>query len=449
MKLLKTLSAERSEITEAIVTIVDRAADEARDLSETEDKNLKELKTRADEIDVRAQELHEIQVKNLEAAALRSEINATEEPDERATGRVSVTAEPLTYREDNAEHTFFTDMYKAQVLSDPSAQQRMARHQNEMEIEHRADGTSSNWAGLVIPQYLADLATSKAAAGRVFGNICRSLPLPADGLTVNVSRITTSSSVAAQASENAALSETTLDDTLQTSNVNTYAGAQDISRQALDRGTNVESMIMEDLALQYATSLNADLLNGSGSSGTHTGILNVSGIGSVDKDDATPTAPETWQQVVKLLGVVTQNRFLAPDALVMAPRRWSYIAGGLDGNSRPLVNIAGNFPSNPAAVGSAAEYGFVGNIAGVPVYVDGSMPTNLGAGADEDRVIAMRRDDVLLWEQGSGAPMVARFDSVGSANLTIKIVGFGYSAFMVRDPNAVAVLEGTLLNATL
>ncbi len=125
MKLLKTLSAERSEITEAIVTIVDRAADEARDLSETEDKNLKELKTRADEIDVRAQELHEIQVKNLEAAALRSEINATEEPDERATGRVSVTAEPLTYREDNAEHTFFTDMYKAQVLSDPSAQQRI------------------------------------------------------------------------------------------------------------------------------------------------------------------------------------------------------------------------------------------------------------------------------------------------------------------------------------
>ena len=45
--------------------------------------------------------------------------------------------------------------------------------------------------------------------------------------------------------------------------------------------------------------------------------------------------------------------------------------------------------------------------------------------------------------------MVARFDSVGSANLTIKIVGFGYSAFMVRDPNAVAVLEGTILNATL
>ena len=60
-----------------------------------------------------------------------------------------------------------------------------------------------------------------------------------------------------------------------------------------------------------------------------------------------------------------------------------------------------------------------------------------------------RADDVLLWENGGGAPMLARYDSVGSANLTIKIIAFGYSAFMVRDPNSVCSLTGTLYNATL
>ena len=47
MKLLDQLVEERAEISEAQTGLVQRAADEERDLTETEDTNLKELATRA------------------------------------------------------------------------------------------------------------------------------------------------------------------------------------------------------------------------------------------------------------------------------------------------------------------------------------------------------------------------------------------------------------------
>ncbi len=95
----------------------------------------------------------------------------------------------------------------------------------------------------VVPQYLTALVAEKAP-GRP--SVCRHVPqcpLPADGMTVNISRITTASTAAAQASENAAISETDIDDTLLTANVRTYAGQQDISRQVIERGTMTEDII--------------------------------------------------------------------------------------------------------------------------------------------------------------------------------------------------------------
>jgi len=106
--------------------------------------------------------------------------------------------------------------------------------------------------------------------------------------------------------------------------------------------------------------------------------------------------------------------------------------------------------ANVIGIGGVAGYGgALFQIAGVPVVTDANIPTNLGAGTDEDRVITMRSDDVLLFEQNAGTPMLARFDGVGSATLTVRIVAFGYSAFAVRNPSSVAVNQGSLWNATL
>ena len=81
---------------------------------------------------------------------------------------------------------------------------------------------------------------------------------------------------------------------------------------------------------------------------------------------------------------------------------------------------------------------------------DGNMPTNLGSGTDEDRIIAVRRADQLLWEQGNGSPALLRMEQTAGGNLTVKMVVYAYSAFTAgRYPTAVSVLGGTGLNDTL
>ena len=82
MKLLDQLVSERAEIATAVEAVLDRAAEETRDLTEAEDKNLSDLTTRAKDLDARIADLREIQISHLEAAKLRAEVAATDEPEE-------------------------------------------------------------------------------------------------------------------------------------------------------------------------------------------------------------------------------------------------------------------------------------------------------------------------------------------------------------------------------
>jgi hypothetical protein len=112
---------------------------------------------------------------------------------------------------------------------------------------------------------------------------------------------------------------------------------------------------------------------------------------------------------------------------------------------QPVVATA----SNVLGTGELSYGAPTMSIAGLPVVTDSNIPTNLGTGTDEDAIIVMRSDDVILWEENGGAPLVVQYDSVGSGTLTVRICAYGYSAFLVRDPNSVAVITGTGLNATL
>jgi len=131
---------------------------------------------------------------------------------------------------------FLKDVVKQFLYRDIEAEQRLARHMQEERVERgqylqRAVGTGA-FAGLTVPQYLTDMYAPAVAALRPFADSCNKHPLPPDGMTVNISQITTATSAALQATENSAVSETNIDDTLLTENVQTAAGQQTLSRQA-------------------------------------------------------------------------------------------------------------------------------------------------------------------------------------------------------------------------
>jgi HK97 family phage major capsid protein len=443
MRLLDQLVAERAELTETVEGILTRAADDHRDLSDTEDANLNDLKSRADALDARIAELRHLQVSNLEAAAMRAEVAATDEPESRAAaGVVHVKDEPLTYSETRS-HSFFSDMYHSQVYGSPEASERLRRHRDEMAVEHR-DGTTANYAGLVVPQYLTQLAAELARAGRPFADQCTGLPLPADGLTVNISRVTTGSSAAVQAAENDAVSETDIDDTLLTVDVRTIAAGQQLSRQAIERGTGIDALVAADMMGAMATTLDNQLLNGSGSSGQLLGLTNVGGTNGVTYTDASPTAAELYSKIVDGIQQVNSNRYAGADLIVMHPRRLAFMQAGVDSSNRPLVVPTQNVPQNAMGVGPIAGYGNTGaSIAGLPVVTDANVVTNAGAGTNEDEIYIVRRADMLLFED-AGSPAMVRMDQTAGLNLTVTMVAYQYACFVAgRYPASISVISGT------
>ena len=447
MKLLDQLIAERSEISAMQTALVNRAADEVRDLTEEEDKNLADFQTRASELDRRIEDLRTMQEATLKADAMRAEVRAmnAENPEEApATGQAVVKEEPLTYRSDNShELSFVKDFIDSVVSKDVAATERIHRHQQEMLVTR--DGTTSNYAGLVVPQYLTDLAAPLARAGRPFADQCRNLPLPESGMTLNISRVTTGSSAAVQAAENDAVSETDIDDTLLTSNISTVASGQQLSRQAMERGTGIDALVTGDMASAMSTTLDNQLINGSGSSGQLLGISQVTGINSVTYTDGSPTVAEFYPKLLDAIQQINSGIYRATDLIVMHPRRLAWLQAGVDGNSRPLVLPQTNVPQNAMGTGPAAGYGNTGSqIAGIPIVTDANIRTDLGAGT-EDAVYVVSRNDMLLFEDGE---MMMRMDETAGLNLTLTLVLYAYCGFVPgRYPKAISAITGTGLIA--
>lgn len=452
MRLLQQLVNERATITASQTEILERAADNESDLTDTDVANLDGLAERAAELDARIEQLRDIESRNAAAATVRADLSeGTTTEDRQPTGAAVVRSEPTTYRE-GGPHSFFTDLFQAQINRNPVALDRITQHTREMVVDGvvTRDAGVAAAANLVVPQYLTSMAAQFLRAGRPFADICTRYPLPDDGMTINVHRTTTGVSAAIQASENASVSETDFADTVLTVNVRTIAGQIDMSRQLVERGTGIEQLVMADLANAYNTALDSGIINDDGTSGTHLGVINTSGIISRDTDDATPTAAEVWAQIVKGLGDVATQRYAPANIIVMHPRRWSFLMSALDGSSRPLFGYTETTARNPAGIGTA-DYGAVGTIHGVPVVTDANIPTDYGAGT-EDVVIIARREDLILWED-PGAPLMVRFEegqaaANNSASLTVKLVAYGYSAFTAgRYPTGICLYEGTSLIA--
>jgi HK97 family phage major capsid protein len=348
--------------------------------------------------------------------------------------------EPDMYRK-GGDHSFIADAWSSRQ-GDYKAQERLNKHQD---FEARDVGTGA-FTGLVVPQYLVDEYAPIARAGSAFYNAVPKKDLPAYGNKIEISRITTGSAAAEQASENSAVQETNMDDTLLTVNVDTIAGQQDVSRQALERGGqpgfSMENIIFQDLVAAYFGKLDELMIEGSGSSGQPLGIRNVSGQNTVTYTDGTPTVGEAFPKLADAVQKVNANRFAPATAILMHPRRWGFFTAGVDGNSRPLVLPAGNNPDNAVGVGDAAAYGnVVGNLLGLPVITDANITTTDGGGNDQDQIYVVKADDHILFEDNL---FQLKFEETNAGSLTTKMVVYGYVAFASgRYPTGITKIQGT------
>lgn len=442
--------------TKAILSI---ASQEGRsNLTAEEDERIAQLavardgaKSDAEGIKGKLANANKIKAEELESQRSVEQVTATGvKLPSRAYDQVArVGTEERTYNRgmDPTGEGFVRDIARQALFGEVQASTRLARHMQEERVERagvlteRAAGTGA-FAGLTVPQYLTDMYAPNAAALRPFADVCNKHPLPADGMSVNISRITTATGVALQATENTAVQETNIDDTLLSINVQTAAGQQTLSRQAIERGTGVEAVVMDDLFRRYATTLDSTLLNQATN-----GLTNVAT--STAYVDASPTGPELYPKILGAQsGVDTALMgFGTPDVVVMHSRRWAWLQSQLT-STWPMISqpgIATHAAGNNLATkyGSGAR-GILPN--GLVVIVDNNIGTTLGAGT-EDEIYVVPTSECHLWEMPN-APVFIRAEQPAASSLGVLMVLYGYFAYtFARFTNGVAKINGTGLIA--
>lgn len=420
-----SLREKRNAVLADADAIVAAAQTEARELTADEDARIAAALDSVRDLDAQIDKHVELEERAAKAAQTRAAMKI-----EQAVTQVK--SEPRTYTADSPQ-SFVVDAYRAQFQGDYAAQERLARHIREEQVERR-DVTSANFAGLLVPQFLTDLAAPLARAGRPTANVARKHQLPNAGLTLSISRVTTGTAVATQ-TEGAAVQNTDMDDTKLDITVKTIAGMQNVSRQALERGTNIDSLVMADLVAAYHTELNRQL------------VLEIGEASAVGFTDASPTVAELYPKLADAIQQVQTTYFAGPNAIIMHPRRLAFILAAVDGQNRPLAVPVPNFNGQPAfASGNGAPvYGNSGyTILGLPVITDATVVTNSGAGANQDEIYVVNTQEIHLWEQGGGEPMMLRFEQPKASELDVQMIVYGYSAFTSRRyPDAHRRIAGT------
>lgn len=426
--------AERQSKQDALIAM--RSAVEAGDATITNEHVTAAIAARdAADIALKATEAKVAELKREQAEderidKLAREVHPTGVERRAYDQQIRIGQEARTYRPDQDKRggQFVRDVVMSS-MGDFGAQERLSSHMREERTERaewfqRVAGTGA-FAGLVVPQYLTDLVAPAAKAGRPLANVMRSVPLPSDGMTVNISRITTATTNAIQ-TQGQAVSETDIDDTLLSVNVQTIGGSQTVTRQAVERGTGTLEVVLEDLARSYHTTLDNTIITqaATGLSAMATAIAYT---------DATPTAAELYPKLLAAPAAV-EAALLDQDpgdvVAVMHSRRWYWIQSQLS-STFPLIGQG--FGLNVAGTADgASKYGsgFRGFLpSGVPVIVDNNIPINLGAGVNEDEIYFISRNESFLWEDPS-APMLIRTETGPSVkSLGVDVVVYGYAAY--------------------
>jgi hypothetical protein len=262
-------------------------------------------------------------------------------------------------------------------------------------------------------------------------------------MTVNISLVTTPSAVGLQASElPAGVTAQSIDDTLLTENVQTAAGQVTLSRQAIDRGTGIEEVTMQDLFRRYATNLDSTLINQA-----------TTGLSALAVANNFTTTYNVQNFYSKIMGAAAgvEAALLAqanPTHVIMYSTRWWNLAAQVSANF-PFINVMGAaMPWQGGAMDPNSTYqtGIRGRLpSGLLVVSDNNVPNNLGASTNQDEVYVVASDECHLWEDPD-APVFIRAEQPKAAQLGVLLVLYGYFAYSFRRyASAVQKVSGTSL----
>lgn len=441
MKMSEILKARRAALVAERTALLDVEADAFSPESEA---RCTAINTEIADLDARTAEAVEAEHRDEVARAAESRRvpdGTVEVPGGQV--RVGTEANPIYRKGEPGGHSYFGDLAASQ-RGDRAAIQRLA------DSQERALVSSSATAGgsFAPPLWLVDEFIELARAARITADLVHGETLPGGVSSVNLPKVSTGTAVGITQTQATAITQTDMATTSVSSGITTISGGQKVSLELINQsGVAIDNVVLADLALAYASSLDSQVLNGSGANGQLKGLVTAgTTVTFTTTAPAVVSATATANFYGKVMGGISAmagSRLLGPDAIVMHPRRWAWIMNALDTQTRPLV-VPNGQAFNPVGTGGVAAQGPAGTLAGLPVYLDANIATNLGAATNQDQVFILRRDDHWLFESPVEA---ASFDATYAADNSIFFRVLGFAAFVTRHSASAQVIDGTGLVA--
>jgi HK97 family phage major capsid protein len=387
---LDRLNAQYDEIRDGIDAVVNRAADENRDVTEDEQKQVDRDKGRLSELTTAIEHYSGLETQNAKVVELRRTVPAAQ------VTRTAKEKEPEydIAREFPTPGDYAITVHRAWALKDPEARERLERA--------TAHQTTADNPGL-IPRPILGPVLNFMNASRPFVNSCTSRPLP--GPKFDRPRITQHVAVGKQAAEKTLTdSQKMIVDSLPVAAA-TYAGHLNISRQDIKWTTpGILNIVFDDFAAMYALATCTDAV--------------AQFMDSLTDNVAVPIATADHAGI-------TAAFYGAAAATVGAsgtPANTLYASPDMWGNLGSLTNETMGTPVFPSlSLDSQA-----GNPMGLRLVVDEHFPTG---------TLIMGPSQFNEWYEDLDGLM-----QVGEPDVLGQLVGYaGYAAFLNVNPDAFTV----------
>lgn len=460
LEIVEARLAELRKIADAAYeqrgALIDKAAAEKRGMTDDEQAVYDAAGTkRADAereigpLEARATELRDKAKAEAVDAAARVELGQTGE--QRSS---TLVKDPDVYARGNVQRSYFRDLAKSQLFGDADASERLRRHAAAAaDVEVRALGNTNTTGGsggeMAPPLWLVQDYVKLARPGRVTADLFKHSDVPRGVSSVNLPRIITGTTVALQGTQNTALSQTDITTGAVSTGFSTVGGKQVVSQQLLDQSEiNFDQVITSDLAAAYAQNIGTQVLTGAGTGANNNSVVNgltnavVPAANVITFTSAAPTAALFYSKAAGALAAFAAGRYMQPTVWVMHPRRWFWLLAQVDSSNRPLV-VPNAVAFNPIAStdGEQLVSGTVGTFLGLPVAIDPLMPTNFGAGTNQDRVYLLKQDDLWLFESPTTAE-VFREPYADSMGVLFRLYSY-LGTILNRQAYSIAYIDGT------
>jgi HK97 family phage major capsid protein len=455
----------RAALKAALEALHKAAVDDQGEARSFTDAENTEFDTKIEEIrklDGRITELQEAEKREAAAAAVRVETGVA--GTEERTAPIHVT-DPKVYAKGNIRASFYRDLAKSRLGIDHDAADRLSRHARQMADEQRALGNTNATGGsggeFAPPAWLVDEFVALVRPGRATGQLYSSQPIPAGKSNVQLPKILTGTTVALQSTQNTALSQTDLTTGSVGTGFSTIGGKQIVSQQLLDQSEiDFDRVVNQDLAAAWSLNFGTQIISGAGTGANNNSVVNgltnatIVAANQSTFTSASPTAALFYSKAAGMISSFATTRYAEPTVWLMHPRRWYWLLAQSDNSGRPLVVPDTMLAStrvqafNPIATntGSPVEVvGAVGMFLGLPVVIDPLLPTNLGAGTNQDEVFLLKADDLWLFESTPVAEVFREpyADSMGVLFRLYSYVG----TILNRQTASIATMNGTGLVA--